>query len=250
MHRRSFRLALLGASLLAGGTGVALAQVTATYDPQQLPAFHGKVTQYDLTPRGDVDGVILDDGTEVHLPPHLGTQVVAAVKPGDMVTIHGLKARELKLIQAMSLGNDASGATVVDNGPGDRGPPHHGEHGPDRGPGPGPGPGPGWGRREGGAPMQVQGAIKMQLHGPRGELNGVLLADGTMVHMPPPEAARVASQLAPGQTVFVRGEGVSNVLGKSIDARAIGPSADQLTPLGGPHRGHGEPPPPPPPAAQ
>ncbi len=84
---------LLAATLLAGGVGAAVAQNAATYDPSQLPAIQGKVAEYSLTPRGDVDGLILADGTEVHMPPHLGTQLVYAVKPGDAVTIRGLKAR-------------------------------------------------------------------------------------------------------------------------------------------------------------
>jgi hypothetical protein len=72
---------LMGAALLAGGVGVAVAQNTATYDPDQLPAIQGTVAEYSLTPRGDVDGLIMTDGTEVHLPPHLGTQLVFAVNP-------------------------------------------------------------------------------------------------------------------------------------------------------------------------
>src|SRR6195952_4087849 len=112
------RHAFLVAALIAGATSIAAAQDDATFDPSQLPAIPGKVAQYSLTPRGDVDGLILDDGTEVHLPPHLGTQLVFAVKPGDAVTIRGLRARAVPMVQAMSVKNDATGTTVVDNGPG------------------------------------------------------------------------------------------------------------------------------------
>ena len=84
------RHALLAAALIVSGATIAQAQQTATYDPSQLPAIQGRVGQYSLTPRGDVDGLILTDGTEVHMPPHLGTQLVFAVKPGDAVTVHGL----------------------------------------------------------------------------------------------------------------------------------------------------------------
>ncbi len=52
------------------------------------------------------------------MPPHLGTQLVYAVKPGDAVTIRGLKARALAMVQAMSVKNDATGATVTDTGAG------------------------------------------------------------------------------------------------------------------------------------
>jgi hypothetical protein len=147
------RRVLFTATLLAGIAGAAVhAQDIATYDPRQLPAIEGKVAQYSLTPRGDVDGLILEDGTEVHLPPHLGVQLVFAVKPGDQVTVHRLKARSISMVQAMSVTNDATGSTVTDNGP-------NGARGP----------------REPLQPLSAQGRIKAQLHGPQGDLNGVLL---------------------------------------------------------------------------
>ena len=124
---KRLRLALLGATLIAGaGAAAAVAQTAPTFDPAQLPATKGRVAQYSLTPRGDVDGLILDDGTEVHLPPHLGAQLAYAVKPGDQVTVRGLRAREVPMVQAMQVTNDATSQSVTDTGPGGA-----------RGPGPG-----------------------------------------------------------------------------------------------------------------
>ena len=207
------RSILITATLLAG-TGGALAQMpgAATYDPGQLPATKGRVAQYSLTPRGDVDGLILADGTEVHLPPHLGAQLVFAVKPGDAVTIRGLRARAIPMVQAMQVTNDATSQSVTDLGPG--GPPH----------------GPGGAEQA----MEAQGRIKAQLFGPRGELNGVLLDDGTQVHLPPPEAQRLAAELTPGQTVYASGLGSASALGRSLAARAIGPSRTQLAQIASP----------------
>jgi len=71
-----------------------------------------------LTPRGDVDGLILGDGTEVRFSPHLSTQLVYAVKPGDAATVRALKSLSVPLVAAVSITNDASGQTVIDNGPG------------------------------------------------------------------------------------------------------------------------------------
>lgn len=220
---RRLRIALIAATVLAGTAGgVAYAQLAPTYDPAQLPVIQGKVAQYSLTPRGDVDGLILADGTEVHTPPHLGAQLVAAVKPGDAVTIHGLRARSLPLVQAVQVSNDAGGATVTDAGPG--GGPHGGPRGP-------------------GATDQValtaQGRVKEILHGPRGEANGALLEDGTMIHVPPPEAQRLAAQLAPGATVYVQGNGYAGPLGRVIAVRAIGPDANSTTPVAAPPPRHG-----------
>jgi hypothetical protein len=214
---------LAAATLLAGGFGAAVAQNAATYDPSQLPAIQGKVADYSLTPRGDVDGLILADGTEVHLPPHLGTQLVYAVKPGDAVTIRGLKARAIPMVQAMSVKNDATGSTVTDNGAGGR----HGE-------------------RDAQQALSVTGRIKAQLHGPRGDLNGALLEDGTIVRLPPPEAQRQASTLAAGAPLTVQGDGFEGPLGRVIEARSVGPDATHLAQVAAPpHPGHGHRPPPP-----
>ena len=218
------RHVLLAATLLAGGAGaVAVAQNAGTYDPSQLPQVQGKVAQYSLTPRGDVDGLILADGTEIHLPPHLGTQLVFAVKPGDAVTIHGLKARALPMVQAVSVRNDASGATVTDDGNGGPRGPHA-------------------------APTQLldaTGHVKASLHGPRGDLNGALLDDGTIVRLPPPEALRLAADLQPGVALTVHGQGYAGPLGKVVEAREIGPDAGHLSQVAPPPPPGRRPPPPP-----
>lgn len=207
--------ALLAASLLIGIGGVATAQMSSTYDTSQLPQFKGKVAQYTLTPRGDVDGLILDDGTEVHTPPGISSELVFAVHPGDTVTIHGLKARALPMIAAASVTNDATSVTVVSR----MGRPMR------------------WGTQS----MNASGTVKEVLHGPRGETNGALLADGTIVRMPPPEAAKLGDALAAGKPLFVRGEGISSPLGKVVMARRIGPDEQHLSEVAAPwmHGGPG-----------
>jgi hypothetical protein len=217
---------LLVASLLAATSAAALGQRMAGYDPDQFPAIRGRVAQYSLTPRGEVDGLILDDGTEVHLPPHLGAQLAFAVKPGDQVTVRGLKARDVPMLDAISVTNEASRQSVVDVGP----------------------PGPGGA----GQILQASGHIKAQLHGRRGELNGVVIEDGTIVHLPPDEADRLAAQLAVGQPLYVSGDGIASPLGKVISAQELGPNQSQLAqiqapPPRGPGRDRREPPLPPPP---
>jgi hypothetical protein len=94
----------------------------ALWDPAQLPESRGTVKQYLLAPRGEVDGLILKDGTEVHVPRHLSAQVVFTVRPGDDVSIRGLKARGLPMVDAASITNMNTGKTVVDSGRDARGP--------------------------------------------------------------------------------------------------------------------------------
>ena len=209
-----FKTALLAATLAAAPLlaigGIAHAQRALVYDPAQLPEIKGKLAQYTLTPRGDVDGFILDDGTEVHLPPHASTQLVFAVRPGDAVTIHGLKAKAVPMVAAVSVANDATGATVLAG----------------RGPRPG-----------AGEPVEVEGRIKAVLHTPRGDVNGALLDNGAIVRLPPPEAKRLEATLKPGQTIVATGEGYAGPLGKSVAARRIGADRANLTEVQAPHRG-------------
>jgi hypothetical protein len=223
MTRKSF---LMLASALVLGAGVvqgAIAQPAGrgpgagnapVYDPAQLPEVKGKVAQYSLTPRGMVDGLILADGTEVHVPPFVSTQLVFAVKPGDAVTIHGLKARAIPMVAARSITNDATGTTVLVMPP--RGP-HHG--------------------RGDGAALEAEGKVASLLHTPRGEANGVRLEDGTIVRLPPPEAKRLAETLTVGKSVAVRGEGYAGPLGRVIAARQLGETKDSLKDVAAPRHG-------------
>jgi hypothetical protein len=187
------------------------------YDPQQLPAYRGQVQQLTLSPRGDIDGLILSDGTEVKTPPHLSTQLAYSVKPGDTVTVHGLRAAELPLVQAFSITADASAQTMIDNGPAG---PGRGQGAPPQALGPA-------------APMpgltEAQGRVRMTLHGRHGEVNGGLLDDGTILRLPPPEAYRFAALLQPGQTVVAEGVGFANAIGKVLEVWQIGASRDQLS---------------------
>jgi hypothetical protein len=128
------------------------------------------------------------------------------------VTIHGLKARAVPMIAAMSVTNDASGVTVM-----------------------------------GGPPMamgtetsDVSGKVKAQLHAARGQLDGVLLEDGTIVRLPPPEARRLADTLAVGKPLFVRGIVVQSALGRVVAARELGTDQANLTAIAAPHFGMGE----------
>jgi len=171
--------------------------------------------------------LILTDGTEVKLPPHLTGQIVFAVRPGDTVSIRGLRARAIPLIDATSITNVATGKGVVDNGPPDRA----------------------------GYEQAFSGRIASTLHGKRGEVNGALLEDGTVLRLPPPEAERLESWLRSGQMVSVRGDVFDTALGRVIDVRALGTSPEQMTELAGPRPPRGPkggpdrlgPPPPPPP---
>ncbi|HEV2186279.1 MAG TPA: hypothetical protein VGR70_03680 [Stellaceae bacterium] len=192
------RSLLLGATaLLASGAALAQAPV---YDPDQLPAFHGKVTSYSLTVKDEVDGVILDDGTEVHIASRLSSELTFAIKPGDAVTVHGLKATAAAMVQALSIANDASGARIVDTFQ-PANPPDRPADTPPR-------------------MFEARGRIKMPLHAPDGRVDGVLLEDGTIIRLAagynPP-----ADCLAAGKDIVATGTGVTSLLGKVMETRSV-----------------------------
>ena len=118
---------------------MALAQSAPPGEPTKVK---GKVAQYSITPRGAVDGLILVDGTEVRMPPHAPTQMVFAVRPGDAVTIQGVKTVANPVVTGVSLTNDATGAVV------DMRPPSPAQQ------------------------LDDESRIKLQLHDPDGHLDG------------------------------------------------------------------------------
>ncbi len=208
-----FKTTLLAATASLALAVPAFAQGAGPFDPNQLPAVSGKVASYTVTPRGDVDGFLLADGVEVHVPPFDSTALVYAVRPGDAVTVHGLRTRNGAMVAAMSVTNDATHATVNVE------PPR-------------------WGHHWFGQKLHATGSIKEPLHDPRGIVNGVLLSDGTQVRMPPRDAAHMAALLAVGKTITVQGVGYQGPLGRMIAARAIGPDAQHMTRIEPPHPRH------------
>lgn len=163
----------------------------------------GEVAHMSLTPRGDVDGVILADGTLVHTPPHLGPQLIAAIRVGDRVAIQGWRDPSSPVVHASVITDQVNGQSVADTGP----------------PPPGARPLPPFAAYP--QPMTVQGRVKLSLYGPRGDLNGALLEDGTQLHLPPPIAAQYAPLLTPGAVISASGEGLVTPYGRVLEAMGV-----------------------------
>lgn len=187
----------------------------ATDSLQQLPETRGTVQRFTLTPRGDLDGFVLADGTDVHVPPHLSTQLAAAVRPGDAVSVRGYRSASVPLVVAAAVTDAATNQTVIDQGP----PP----------PGFGPPPPPPGVPTPGSQQISLTGRVQASLYGPAGDLNGAVLDDGTIVRLPPPTAYQWASLLAPGQMIAAQGWGLTTAYGRVVDAQAVGPAVAQMT---------------------
>jgi hypothetical protein len=72
-------------------------------DPTSLPALSGEVERFIINPHGDLDGVVLVGGGLVHFPHHLSEAVAAAIRPGDPITVHGVRLRGVDMVAAVSL---------------------------------------------------------------------------------------------------------------------------------------------------
>jgi len=169
-----------------------------------------------INPYGEIDGLRLADGMVVKFAPHLADALAAAVKPGDSVRIIG-RPEARGSVRADAIVNTASGQTVYDQPPplgeGRPLPPHL--------------------RAQKLQPQQVEGRVDTVLTGPRGEANGVILADGSIVRFPP-ESLRQSVQL--GAPFAASGLGTRNAIGISLEAVSLGTSLSALQPLYDPAR--------------
>jgi hypothetical protein len=83
--------------------------------------------------------------------------------------------------------------------------------------------------------MTVSGTVRLPLHGPKGELRGALLDDGTALRLGPKEAAAFAELLRPGAVLAASGDCVETAEGRCITVCEIGTAGGgALTPVKSP----------------
>ena len=177
-------------------------------DPDSLPETAGTLERFVLNPHGEVDGFVLNNKKTlllVHTPPHMGKEIIRHLKQGETVRVRGVRPRGAALLAAVAV-TTAAGRESVDNGPD-----HDREH-----------------QKVRHAPMAAEGKVELSLFGPKGELRGALLSDGTVLRVGPKEAEHVAALLAPGATVAARGDGLQTKHGRVIHVDEIGADEDRL----------------------
>lgn len=172
----------------------------------------GVVRRFLINPDGDVDGMLLADNTLVRFPPHVGSQVASTMSPGDTVDVSGFAQQPDGTLHASLISDTKSGRSIADQPP----------------------------------PANVQrlpgslagiGLVKLSAVGrvlrvttaPRGESDGVLLADGTVIKLAPPAALQFANLLRPGTTIAAQGYGTRNRYGEALQATAFGTPGNLTT---------------------
>lgn len=154
-------------------------------NPDSLPEVAGTFERFVLNPHGEIDGLVMkgkDAAILVHTPPHLDSELSLHLAPGDSVRVRGVRPRGAELLAAVAV-TTASGRQIIDQGPD-----HDRKH-----------------PKVKHKPMTADGIVQMSLFGPKGELRGALLSDGTVLRVGPKEAEQAAALLAPGAKLAARG---------------------------------------------
>jgi hypothetical protein len=159
---------------------------------QSMSKLAGRVKELTKSPRGAVDGFILENDSQIHFPPHLGDRVAKAVTEGDRVEITGR-------FVALPNGEQVFEATQIVGRGGtiniDNEPPRPGRL-PPAGP---------RGRRMGDEPMTKAGTFREFVTNPHGDVDGLLLSDGTEVKVPPHQGSELMSVVKEGDEIRIEG---------------------------------------------
>lgn len=134
--------------------------------------------------RDDVDGFSLEGGKEVHFPPHVWSELEPFVKVGEKVKVKGrneVRPRGETVFVATQI---SSGSQSVEIQPPP--PPHRRDQEQDK-------------------PMQVQGKVRQFAKNPHGDVDGLLLEDGTEVKLPPHQSKELTALVKKGDEVKVEG---------------------------------------------
>jgi len=186
-------------------------------DPDYLPEVLGTVTQFLINPHGEIDGMILDEGVEVHFPPHMSRSIGGAVAVGDKIKVRGVRPRSSDVIAGVAL-DTANGNRITDDGP----PSPDGKHGKAKRKPP---------AREEGKTIEAVGVVLRALHGPKGEVRGVLLEDGAAIRFPKHAQPGKKALTVKGAKFTARGHIVKSKFGVVIAADKIGSSRKTLRKL-------------------
>ena len=214
-QRNSILIVIL-AGLLAFAPVAQAKKDKGGYLASPAASVQGTVVRYLVNPFGEVDGLILDNGTLAKTPPHLSGDLVGVAKPGDRVTLQGTPEAGTSF-KVYSVTNTASNKTLLrrDRAWHERSMPKHL-------------------RAAGLKEMSASGTIEHVLTGKRGEPNGVILSNGAIVRVGPKEAYPYFALFRVGAPFAARGFGTENGYGRALEATAIGAGSGSLQPLFGP----------------
>jgi hypothetical protein len=181
-------------------------------DPSVLPAIKGTIACFTRNTRGDVDGVLLSEDGQIHVPPHMGADVEKLFAVGDAIEARYVKPRMGDVFAAVSVTN-ASGRTLVDDGP----PHHHDKHGPKHQDHP---------NKPAMKAVDLAGRVQRTLFAPKGEVAGAILESGEQLRVDPKANAELAPYFESGADIRVWGEALTLSGTTVVEVGEIGFSRD------------------------
>lgn len=208
---RTVLLAAIAAASIAGvpgstpGPPTADAAAPPPTGVKPTATLTGEVRLVLLNHHGEVDGFLLTDGTRVKFPPHMGAYLAAIAKPGQPVRVIGFTGLPTQFgtaVEALSVTSAATGQTVIDQPPTAYAIPPHLS-----------GVASQW--------LTVAGPVDRFLVNPEGSVDGLILASGEQVKLPPRAGYLVVNALRQGGSITVAGPGVRTGLGTALRASQI-----------------------------
>jgi hypothetical protein len=185
-------------------------------DPPSMekpPVADGIVERYLLNPRGDVNGLLLRDGSQMYVTLRAGEDLTKTIQPGDRVRAHGRRVAGSPLVRPDVIINVSDGKSFTVPYRLDLPMPPREE-------------------RPTINEMNAAGTIEVLLYDPsKGVVNGALLSDGTQVRLPPDVGEEFRASLEPNMDVEVRGYGTVTPFGSALEAIAIGRRGRPMTHL-------------------
>jgi hypothetical protein len=180
---------------------------------EKSPVAEGVVDRYLLNPRGDVTGLLLRNGSQMHVTLRAATDLTMAIQPGDRVRVHGRRVGDSPLVKPDVILNVTDGTSFTVPYRLDLAMPPREE-------------------RPAVNEMRAAGTIQVLLYDHLKEIvNGALLSDGTQVRLPPDVGEHFHTSLQPHMDLEVRGYGATTQYGRAIEAVAIGRRGQPLTHL-------------------
>ena len=207
--------------ILAGAaysSSVAAQPPAATTQVSARLTIDGKFAHYLVSPNGEVDGIVLEDGTVTRFPPHALALApeIAPLQSGDVVRLEG-DAVNGPTGPVLAHASVSKGNTVIVRGdfppppaPGEPGAGPRAHHGGKHGR-----KGPHGPHEESLRPMTVTGKIQGFLPDPHGRVDGILFVDGTNARAGKKVRLETLA-LKAGDTITVTGKGGNYPQGSSL----------------------------------
>ncbi len=178
------------------------------FDPTQLPSYSGRLERILLNPAGEFDRLLFREGAQIVMPPSEAQDLGEAIKPGDSITVWGIRARSAPVITMLAWArNETERPRFVAQ--------------------------PSWfaPTRRGTQRHQLAGVVERTLLTPQGEGMGVLLQSGDVIRLPSAAHTALGDALRDGATIAAEGLGQRVADRVAIDAERVGADAGRLIPL-------------------